>query len=661
MEPVKIFEPLLIILGISLIIVYLFQRFRLSPIIGYIITGALVGPTGLSLIDSSDQVATLANIGIILLLFTVGLEMPTPKISNLRSFSLGSGFLQMTATGAVVTMLLLAFGVSLSQSLLFGFIIALSSTAIILKMLLDRAETDTLQGRLVLGILIFQDLAAVMLLALLPFLAQAGSIEPSFLTFNIIQMVAVIVLFLTIGRYLIPRLLYEIVKTRSKELFVLASLIIVFGTAWLASHLGLSLAIGAFIAGLVLSESEYSHQLMVDMLPMREAFMSLFFVSIGMLISLQFLFSNIAMIIGLAVIIILAKTLLTTGVIIAARYPIRIALLIGISIAQVGEFSFILLKESFELALVPPDAYQILLSVIALTMLATPLLTQFASPFAEKVMSLLSLSGFEQIKREEETAVDLKKLRGHVIICGYGLNGRNVARVLKLNKIPYIVLDLNGELVKEESLAGELIQYGDCSNPQVLLKAGILRAQGVVFAISDPLAIRRSVKLARDLSSDINIIVRTKYFSEIDDLFRLGATEVVTEEFEASIEIMSRLLRYFDVPHPQIRDQIRKIREERYGLFRAVKIPWEEWQELRLRSGIEAENYKLAETSPAVGKSLTDLAIRARTGASIIALVRDGQTLVNPSPDMTLKADDEITLLGKAQQKRDALVILLGK
>lgn len=663
MESVTIFEPLLILLGISLLIVYLFQRLRVSPIIGYLITGALVGPTGLSLIDSTSEVTALANIGLILLLFTVGLEMPTPKITNLRAFSLGSGFLQITVTTAAAFGILLILNFEPPQALLFGFIIALSSTAIIIKLLLDRAETDTIQGRLVLGILIFQDLAAILVLALLPFVSEAGRVSVAQVALSVLQMLAVILVFLAVGRYLIPRFLYTIVRTRSKELFIIASLFLVFGTAWLASNLGLSLAIGAFIAGLVLSESEYSHQLMADILPFREVFMSLFFISVGMLISLQFFFQNLPLLIVLAIAVIFAKSILTTFVVIGARYPIRIALIVGLSIAQIGEFSFILLQESFRLNLVSLELHQGFLSMIALTMLTTPILTGVATPLAERTMRLLSLSGFEQLRREEEAEVDLQKTRGHVIICGYGLNGRNLARILRLNSIPYIIVDVNGEVVREEQLVGEPIQYGDCSNPQVLMKAGVLRAQSIVFAISDPLAIRRAVKLARDLNPDLSIIVRTKYFAEIDDLFQLGATEVVTEEFEASIEIMSRLLRYFDVPHSQIRDQIRKIRQEKYGLFRALKIPWEPWQqweELRLRSGFEAENYRLTETSPAIGKTLVALELRARTGASIIAVVRDGETIVNPPADTVLEAGDEITLLGKAQEKRDALAILLG-
>ncbi|MEK7713581.1 MAG: cation:proton antiporter [Deltaproteobacteria bacterium] len=524
-------------MAVSVPVTIIFHRLGLPAIIGFLITGVIIGPYGTGLVTNLSAVDTLAQIGVILLLFVVGLEFSMTKMFRLRKEALLGGGLQVAITSAVAFAGPSFFGYTVTQSLLIGFVTALSSTAIVLKLLADRGELDTPQGSLSISLLLFQDICVVPMIITLQTIA--GAKEVSFLSIlnPLLFATAAVGVILATSYTLVPRILYQVVKLRNREVFTLTVLLLCFGTAWLTSQAGLSLALGAFIAGLVISESEYSHQIVAEVLSFRDTFMSLFFVSIGMLLDLGYFTKNIPHLFLLASGVMILKVMVVVGIGQMLKYPIRLSIIVGMSIAQIGEFSFVLMKLGEDSGLLAHDLYQTLLATSILTMSATPFLMQISHAAAYRAAHLLGVRAVPSGEGRIAATSD------HVIIVGYGLNGQNLAKVLKEISIKYIILDMNWARIKMARKEGHKAVFGDASHIEILKNLYIENARMMVIAISDPAITRRMVKTAREANDRLYILVRTHYTTEVEELYKLGANQVIPEEFETSVEIFSRVLK----------------------------------------------------------------------------------------------------------------------
>ena len=643
-------SDLLLLLLVSVPIAFVFSRLRLPTIVGFMITGVVIGPYGLGLIKDVHAIEVLAELGVVLLLFTIGLEFSLRRISEMKRLVFLGGGLQVALTFLLVAGIAYWLGRPLNQSVFFGFLFALSSTAIVLKSYIDRAEVDAPHGRAGVGILLFQDLSIVLMMLMVPILGGREGSSPGRIALTLGTAIAAIAVIIFAARKIVPFLLYHIVRLRSPEVFIIFIVLMSLGTAWVTSRFGLSLALGAFIAGMVLSESEYSHQIVADILPFRDVFNSLFFVSIGMLLSLSALVSDLAVVLTWVAALTIGKALLVLAVVRLLGYSLRISTMTALGLAQIGEFSFILAKAGLPEGLLSAADYQRFLAASIISMIATPFLIKAAprigyalqSIFAPGSMLEPTVTGFQPAETD---------LRDHVVIIGYGLNGRNLAKVLRRAKLPYVVLELNAEVVREASQQGEKIIYGDATRKEVVHHAGLEEARVLVLAISDPTATRHTVWLARQINPDIHIIVRTRYMSELAELRELGADDVIPEEFETSIEIFSRVLREYGVARHALQRHVSEIRSEGYQMLRSPSVPLISMSEIAEALGTAStETLILEDNSPATGRTIGELELRRRTGATIVAIVRDGRTDINPGSEFKFEAGDIIVLLGTPEQ-----------
>jgi CPA2 family monovalent cation:H+ antiporter-2 len=525
----------------------------------------------------------------------------------------------------------------------------------------DRAEIDSPHGRCVLGILIFQDLCVVPMMLLAPLLGT-GAASAVTIVWTLAKAAGVVGVVLLGARFVIPRLLYEIVRTRSRELFVISVIVICLGTAYATAQAGLSLALGAFLAGLVISESEFSTQALTEIIPFRDSFNSLFFISIGMLLDLRFVLGHPFTVLGLTAAVLLGKALLGTGSVLLLGYPARTGILGGLALAQVGEFSFVLSKVGHGLGLLTEWGSQAFLSASVLTLLLAPFLIQAGPRLADRLRRVERLERWFPGRRFAALTPEHLALKDHVIIVGFGLNGRHLARVLKQVGIPYAILEMNGETVRRMRKQGEPIYFGDVTSVEVLEHLGVSRARLLTVAISDPTSVQRAVRLAREANPKLYIVARTRYASQVDDLYRLGADEVISEDFETSIEIFARVLRRYQVPRNVIGEQINQIRRERYEMLREVAVPAQTLGSLAGALGtVGVESFRLRADSPAMGRTLRDLDLRTRTGVTVIAVIREGQVRSSPDPGAPLAAGDTLVCIGAAADVERAGALLVGE
>ena len=663
MTDYSVLANLLVIFTASIAVVFVFHQFRLPSIAGFLVAGALIGPYGLNLISDIETVRALAEIGIVLLLFTIGIEFSLVHLVSMRRLMFLAAPIQVGGVLCIAWLGAMLVGLSWQQGIFWGFIFSLSSTAIVLKTLAERGDSDSIHGRATIGILVFQDLAVVPMMLLTPILGGQSDGSALAILLTLGESVLVVALVIAASWYLVPKVLGHIVRSRSRELFLLTIIVSCLGIAWLSSLGGLSLALGAFIAGLVISESEYSHQAMAEVLPFRDSFNSLFFVSIGILMDWRVLFSHPLPVAGLLAAVLLVKFVTGAGAVLLAEVPLRSAIMVGIALAQVGEFSFLLAQQGQESGFLRGDPYQIFLAVSVLSMIVTPFLMQWSPHLArraeawQRLRHWLPSRTMAHVLRTEGKQIWMKD---HVIIVGYGLNGRNLARVLGETEIPYLALDLDGDIVSREAKHGVPVYYGDGTNPNVLRHMKVEDAKVLVVAISDPFITRRAVQVAKGLNPKLHVVVRTRYLRELEELHQLGADDVVPEEFETSIEIFSLVLQTYKLPQSFVMQMVTQVRHEGYALLRRSELPE---LEHHLRGGTLAdtavETCRIDDDSPAQGKTLAEIALPSRTGASVIAWTHAGVTQANPSENTRLMAGDIVVLLGSRVQIRQAMELLV--
>ncbi|MEE9258704.1 MAG: cation:proton antiporter [Nitrospinaceae bacterium] len=647
-------KDLTILLLVSLPINIIFHRVKLPSVMGFLIAGVIIGPHGLQMIGDPQSVEVLAEIGVILLLFVIGLEFSIGRMLKKITTVAGVGTLQLGLTGAAVFGVCRGMGLSNNEGIVLALLIALSSTAIVLKMITDRAEIDTPHGQICIGVLLFQDLCVVPMMLIIPLLSQAGGVSGMDFGIALVKSLAAVSAIFFLSRLMVPRVLEMIARTGSKEHLTLFVILIVLGTGWVSHTLGLSLAMGAFIAGLIISESEYIHQIILDILPLKDYFGSIFFISIGMLLNIQNLADSFLFYSGLTVGMIAVKAVLASLASKALGNSARISFIVGIRLAQVGEFSLILANLALLQGTFSETQYQSFLSVCILSMLAAPILIQYSSGLSIQIFS----RGVSDPDEEKETP-EGEELSGHVIIAGYGLIGRNLSGVLREINIPFRVLELDGERIKRALTEKVPVLYGDCTRRDTLIQAGVKQARMMVFCISDHYATEHAVKMIRQLNPDIYILVRTRYATQVEGLNAAGADQVIPEEFETSIEIFSRVLREYHIPNNIIEQQVELVRMEGYGMFRGLSLNVESLRKFSTYLAASlTESFHVLPDSWSNHKTLEDLDLNARTGARLIAVVRDNELHANPDSEFKLEGEDIIVLFGRHVQLDRAVKML---
>ncbi len=631
----------------GVVVAYLCYRVRLVPIVGFLLAGVVIGPFALGLVEDVELVAELAEIGVILLLFSIGVEFSLKEMARLaRPIFLGGG-VQVGLTIAVVTGGLVLVGVGIGPAVFTGFLVAMSSTAIVLKVLAERAESDTPVGRVSLAMLLFQDLAIVGMVLLIPVLAGEGG-SPLEVAWALIKAALVIAAVLIGARRVVPFVLERVAQTRRTELFLLAVAAICLGTAWAVSLAGVSLALGAFLAGLLVSESDYAEHVLSEVLPLQTLFTAAFFLSVGMLLDPAFLFANLGWVLAAAVGVLILKGGLAT---IGARilgYPLGAALAGGLALSQIGEFSFVLALSGLEVGLTPAGlgetGSQGLIAVSVLLMVCTPgfvALGPKISAFGRQMEDDASGGGHGH-------GVDLED---HTIVIGYGPAGRRLARVLGEVGVPYAVSDLNPESLREADSEGAEVVFGDAAREPILLSLGAAKAKLLVVAINDRDATRRIVAVARHLNPTLQIFARTRFMADVEGLTQAGADVVVPEELETTVRLFAHVLGAYLVPKEEIERQASLVRQDDYGVLRGSI------QEAHLmvlqgldEEGLHTRAVAVREGAPAAGRTLEALALRRRWAITVMAVRRGRDTIGSPAGDFVLEAGDRLVMVAESEQ-----------
>lgn len=662
---IPLLNDILIVFGLSIAVIFLCHRLHIPAILGFLLTGVLVGPHGLHLIKAVHEVEVLAEIGIILLLFTIGIEFSLKNFFQIKRTVLLGGTSQVFLTLLAGFGIARSVGLPLEKALFVGCFVSLSSTAIVLKLLQEKAEVESPHGKTTIGILIYQDIIVVPLMLLIPLLAGikkdlSGSLLISIAGLTLLKGLIIIILVILSVKWVVPKILRLIAGTRSRELFLLTIIVLCLSFAWFTYRMGLSLALGAFLAGLVISESEYGHHTLGNILPFRDIFMSFFFISIGMLLNSGFLLSHVGFVFLITLGLLASKTAIAALAVIILGFPIRTAILVGLTLSQIGEFSFILLKTGMSYGLLSNDFYQLFLNVTLLSMALTPFIISLAPRFADSFLKLpLPKKLKSGLRPLQDTKSEVRK--DHLIIVGYGMSGRNLARAARQGGIPYVIIEMNPETVVDEQKKGESIYYGDATHGSVLEHAHVENARIAVVAVSDPAATRRIVELIKRLNPMLYTIVRTRFTQEMKTLLEIGADEVISEDFETSVEIFARVLNKYLVPRDEIEKYIATIRAEGYEMLRNVSKEPTSLFELKLNlSNAEFVSLRVKEGSPVIGKTLSEIQLRRKFGITLLAVQRVARIFSNPGGDMRIWANDIIVLFGPNDKIREFSLFVEG-
>jgi CPA2 family monovalent cation:H+ antiporter-2 len=659
MHDIPVLRELLLIAGASLAVVLVFQRLRIPPTIGFIVTGILIGPGGFGLVRDAEFVRTMAEIGVVLLLFTVGLEFSLTDLRRLGRTAIIGGGLQVLLTLGLVAGGLIAFGMHPATAIFLGMLAVLSSTAVVLKLLSDRLELEAPHGRLATAVLIFQDLMAVVFLLAVPALGAwlgGGKTESHGPTPSIWGAAIVIALFVLLfagGQRALRWMFVRAARSRSREAFLFGVVVVALGSASLAAWAGLSLALGAFLAGLLLAESDFREQVAADVLPFRDTLASVFFISLGMSFLPASVIEHPGLVFGSAVLLVVIKLGAGLVALRLAGASWRVAFAASLALAQIGEFSFMIAQAGEPSGLFSGVIGQAFFASAVFSLMLTPLLVARAPDWAlqlEMRITAMRMRGGSLATIPEGATEDTAQsnlMSQHVVIAGFGLNGRNLARVLRSVRVKHVIVDLNAEALATEAGEGSPVLVGDITQEIILKQAGVTRARVLVLAISDPTATRQACRIARRSSHDVHIIVRTRQVSEIDGLFAVGANQVIPEEFETSIEIFTAVLRDYHVPNNVVQAQIRLLRQERYSLLRGRKLPGTVVDQLEtiMQEGT-TDTFLLLQHSPAVGKKIGELGIGDAGDCALVALVRGGRALQGYDETLELRVGDTLVMTG---------------
>jgi CPA2 family monovalent cation:H+ antiporter-2 len=641
---------IVLLLALTVIIVAVFRRLHLPPILGYLAIGMLVGPYALGWVDNEANIHFMAELGIVFLMFAIGLEFSMAQVFAMRKLVLGLGGLQVILTTLVLGGIVYAISpLGLEVSFLLGAALSLSSTAVVTKQLTEQQQLHSRHGRAALGVLIFQDIAAIPLLILIPALAglsASGMGLGAELGFALLKGIAAVAIMLLAGRYILRPLFHEIASAKSPELFTLTVLLVTLLAAAVTNELGLSMALGAFIAGMMLGETEYRHQIESDIRPFQDVLLGLFFITVGMLIDFNAVTTHLMLILALTLALMIIKTAIVIGLTALFAYPMGVAIRNGVVLGHAGEFGFALISLAFGLKVLGEETTQIALAVAVISMAISPLLIRFNGQIARKFSG-----SYKQEREQEAEKIEqmTQRLTDHAIICGFGRVGQNVARFLEESSIPFIAFDLDPKRVSEAAYGGELVFYADSSRQDVLHAAQIQHAKFVVISFAEiPMALK-IIAAIRQLRRDIPILVRTRDDTHLTELLDAGATEVIPEILEASLMMASHALLLGGVPAPKVLKKVVTVRRGRYQMLHSVYTGSLENYELGQENQPQAMSLTIAAACHAINKRLDELPF-AEMGIEIIAIRRDGIRGTTPAPDTLLREGDILSISGAPDQ-----------
>ena len=648
---IPLLTDVVVLLGVALGVLYVSHWIRVPTIVGFLVTGVLLGPHGLALVQSVHNVEQLAEIGVILVLFVIGLEFSLADLLRMRRAVLLGGSLQVFGVLAVAFTVLATAGMPGREAFFLGMIASLSSTAVVLRLLQQRAEVDAPHGRTSLAVLVYQDLMIVPMMLLIPVLAGEGTGFGAALAGFGLKAAGILLGVFVLARFVVPQVLGRVVGTRSRDMFLLAVVTVCLLVAWAGAAAGLSLALGAFLAGLIVSESEYSHQALSDILPFRDLFASFFFISIGMLLDVRLALGAPLVLVALVVGVLALKTLVAALATLALGLSLRTAVLSGLALSQVGEFSFILAGSGVARGVMGPDSYQWFLVAAVVSIGVTPFVMAVAPRVADAVDRLplpaRLKAGALPMSSDRPDAV----LCDHVVVVGFGVSGSNVVRAAQVAGIPFTAIEMNPVVVQAQRAQGVDIHYGDASQAAVLEHAGIQRARVAVIAISDAAATRRIVALVRSLNPACHVIARTRYLREVEPLQDVGAHLVIPEELETSLEIVARVLASYLVPRRDIEGFLDEIRSGGYEMLRAPHAVGPSMADLQLTlSEMEVSTLTVAEGSPVAGRRLDETDLRRLYGINVVAIRRGDAMISNPGGDAVLEPGDALIVLGLSEE-----------
>lgn len=648
-------KEIVIILGLSIVIILAFQRFKMPSILGFLITGVIAGPYGFSLIKASHEVELLSEIGMIFLLFVIGIEFSLKGLARIRNTVIIGGTLQVGGTILFTMVIGLLSGLELANAVFLGFLISLSSTAIVLKILQEKGQIATSHGRIAMGILIFQDIIVVPMILFTPILAGNGGNTLVTVLLLFAKVVLVVGALVLLSRYVVPKVLHRVVRTKSRELFILTIIVLIFATAWLTSSVGLSLALGAFFAGLIISESEYSHQATVNILPFREIFISFFFVSVGMLLNITYFLEHYWQLILLTFGVVLLKMIVIALTVLIKKYSLKTVFMSAFTLFQVGEFAFLLSIIGVKNALLDESLYQTFLSVSILSMGITPFMMGYSDKLSDWAIKAMlpetvrkRLDRLQKLRHKADPFT-VENMHDHLVIIGFGVNGQNVAKAARQAKIPFIIIEFDASIYQAAKKEGLPIVFGDASDPILLSHVHVHEARVAVIAISDADATKAIIRKIREVSETTHIIVRTRYVNEIAPTLGLGADEVIPEEFETSIEIFTRVLNRYLVPFEQIKEFASVIRSHNYELLAKTNSDFAVPESLRLQIPelVFASLPVYQDHNKVVGMSIRESGLRSNFQVTVLAIRRGNKYITEIDPDMNIETDDMLYVFGK--------------
>ena len=662
MGHIPLINELAAIAALGVLVTLVLSRLRLPAVAGLLFTGALAGPAGFGLVTSIDAIDVLAEVGVVFLLFTIGLEFSLSRLKTIFKQVAVSGLLQVSLTTVAVALGAMALGQPRGRAVFFGFVFALSSTAIVLRALTERRELDAPHGRFIVGTLIFQDLCVVPMVLIVPLLAEGSTMGSAALgiTIALAKAAAVIVLTIVVARQVVPRILAWVDRARSREIFLLAVLSLCLGTAWLTSYAGLSLALGAFLGGMAIADTDFGHRAMGDVMPLRDTFVSVFFLSLGMLFDLRVVIAQPLLVLGLTVAFVFGKGVLATLTALVMRFPARVAWLAGVGLAQFSEFGFVLAQLGQQTGVVDAKGLAPVLSAGIVSMFLTPLLVRAAPHVRAGEKLLAPLGKLLGARTIDEAALVLgEKPTGHVVLVGFGLSGQLIARALQACGVKYVALELNADTVRTAREQGATVYYGDATSEEALAHANLAQARALVLVMNDPAAVQRVVATATRVAPHVPVLLRARYLAEKAGLLQLGAHDVVAEEVEGGLEMLSRVLRWLETPRNLIEKQLREARVATQTSERKVTVPRKTLGEMRALADLKLESVLIEAGAPGAGKSAVQLDLRRKTGALMIAVQRGLALLEEPDPHAAWEPGDVVFLAGTSDAIRKATALLV--
>ncbi|MBP0029441.1 cation:proton antiporter [Roseofilum sp. Guam] len=642
---------LTLVLGASALGGYVATRLRQPVLLGYLVSGFVVGPFGLQLLAETEQIKPLAEIGVAFLLFALGVEFSLAELKRVKEIAIQGSLLQIGLTLSLVAIASTVLGwvSGWTQGIFLGSILSLSSTAVVLKTLTERGEVNTLHGQVMLAILIAQDLALGLMLAILPALDSPEHVWPT-LGAALLKVSIFLGLAIALGRWVVPPLIKSIARTESSELFLLTTIALCLSVALVTAHLGLSIEMGAFVAGLMMAEIDYADQALAKVLPLRDTFASLFFASIGMLIDPQILLDNFGIILGLVLMVMFGKALIIFPIVLKFGYSLKTAAIAALGLNQIGEFSFVLALEGFDLGLLTEEKYLLILGTTAITLILTPISIRFAPRLAQ---FMDKIPGLNQLLRQQEIkALSLPEtITNHVVIAGYGRVGQALIRILHNQGHPLLVIDNSEAAIQRLRHQNIPYIFGDADSELVLGKAHLETAKALAITLPDPGTTRLLLKHALEFAPELDVVARSHNNSEIDVLTQLGAQEVVQPEFEAALEMGAHLLSTLGESQWAIQSVIQAIHRDHYRSVRPENLVGlqQKWLDDATES-LHHEWVKLSETSSLDWMTLSETDIRHLTGVTVMAIQQGDDRVYYPKNKMTLRSGDQLLVVGKPEE-----------